>query len=338
MPSDQPVAGAPFQLLKLPAEMRNMIYRYCTPDVTTVKILPRCKGLIMSSHPLHRVSHQVRQEFGAVLEMALPNNVTKITADIEDMTFDPLRFFFQRISKEAPLANIRFGRNPAAGNTVLVINFTISKKWSDDPNPRSLIHWAKFLNNEVSRGASIAPDDITYAFKAIEDEESAGKVLDGCFISNGIDWWAPAREAAQRFYYMGTSDRREASQIIRQAKRNAARQGREDVEKWMQEYGTGDVFYQTIADVEDPSTDGKVADAIMDDPTEYEKEVPVVVKRGAGVEYTERTGSPYLPMGDIRKDFRAMSRTRSARLEASGSGWLIRFGQRSREYGLDSLL
>jgi len=39
-------------------------------------------------------------------------------------------------------------------------------------------------------------------------------------------------------------------------------------------------------------------------PGETEKELMVVVKRGAGVSYAEKKGSPYLSIGDIRKDRR----------------------------------
>ncbi|KAJ7491242.1 hypothetical protein FB451DRAFT_1514938 [Mycena latifolia] len=45
----------------------------------------------------------------------------------------------------------------------------------------------------------------------------------------------------------------------------------------------------------------RVADAALMAPGEREKEVLVVVKRGRGVDYAEKEGSPYLDDGDIRE-------------------------------------
>ncbi|KAJ7747967.1 hypothetical protein DFH07DRAFT_830702 [Mycena maculata] len=60
-------------------------------------------------------------------------------------------------------------------------------------------------------------------------------------------------------------------------------------------------FAQTLPAGSDLLTFGKVADSALMAPGEREKEVLVVVKRGGGLDHTEKEGSPYLDDGDIRE-------------------------------------
>ena len=52
-------------LLNLPPELRNEIYSYCTHDADA-KLHPRCRGKLLTTSPLSRVSRQVREEYMAV--------------------------------------------------------------------------------------------------------------------------------------------------------------------------------------------------------------------------------------------------------------------------------
>ncbi|KAJ6531822.1 hypothetical protein B0H19DRAFT_1214149 [Mycena capillaripes] len=62
-------------------------------------------------------------------------------------------------------------------------------------------------------------------------------------------------------------------------------------------------FAQTLPPGRDLRTFGTEEDAALMAPGEREKEVLVVVKRGHGVDYAEKQGSPYLEEGDIREWF-----------------------------------
>ncbi|KAK7018395.1 hypothetical protein R3P38DRAFT_2982546 [Favolaschia claudopus] len=62
------------------------------------------------------------------------------------------------------------------------------------------------------------------------------------------------------------------------------------------------VFAQTLPAGKNLKTFGKMEDSKLMSPGERQKEVLVVVKRGDGVDYAEKEGSPYLASGDIRED------------------------------------
>lgn len=64
------------------------------------------------------------------------------------------------------------------------------------------------------------------------------------------------------------------------------------------------VFVQAFTAPDDPDafSEGEDEDATLMGPGEIDKEMLVVVKRGAGVDYAVKEGSPYLPRGDIRRD------------------------------------
>lgn len=70
---------------------------------------------------------------------------------------------------------------------------------------------------------------------------------------------------------------------------------------------TRKIFTQAFATNQDAHTFGEVEDATLMRPEEIGKEVLVVAKRGAGVDYAEKEGSPYLSVGDIREDCPAMT-------------------------------
>jgi hypothetical protein len=61
-------------------------------------------------------------------------------------------------------------------------------------------------------------------------------------------------------------------------------------------------FAQTLSADRDLLTFGTEQDAALMAPGEREKEVLVVIRRGRGVDYVEKEGSPYLVDGDIRTD------------------------------------
>jgi hypothetical protein len=71
--------------------------------------------------------------------------------------------------------------------------------------------------------------------------------------------------------------------------------------------GTRKLFTQAFTADQDARTFGKVEDATLMRAGEIGKELLVVVKRGDGVDYAEKEGSPYLPIGDIRQDSPGMT-------------------------------
>jgi hypothetical protein len=66
----------------------------------------------------------------------------------------------------------------------------------------------------------------------------------------------------------------------------------------------GDVLHSVTREVltQDTETFSEGEDTSLTGPGGFEKELLVVVKRGAGVDYAVKEGSPYLPIGDIRVD------------------------------------
>ena len=70
---------------------------------------------------------------------------------------------------------------------------------------------------------------------------------------------------------------------------------------------TRQFFTQAFTAGQDARNFGKDEDAMLMRPGEIGKEVLVVVKRGDGVDYAEKEGSPYLPIGDIREDSPGMT-------------------------------
>jgi hypothetical protein len=72
-------------------------------------------------------------------------------------------------------------------------------------------------------------------------------------------------------------------------------------------YHGGEVFTQTFTGGLDAKTYGTVQDATLMRAEASGSEILVVVKRGAGVDYAEKEGSPYLPFGDIRKHYPGMT-------------------------------
>jgi hypothetical protein len=71
--------------------------------------------------------------------------------------------------------------------------------------------------------------------------------------------------------------------------------------------GTRKPFTQAFTAGLNARTFGRVEDATLMRPEEIGKEVLVVVKRGDGVNYAAKEGSPYLPVGDIREDLPGMT-------------------------------
>lgn len=71
--------------------------------------------------------------------------------------------------------------------------------------------------------------------------------------------------------------------------------------------GTRNLFTQAFTAGQNARNYGKVKDAMLMRPEEIGKEVLVVVKRGDGVDYAEKEGSPYLAIGDIREDSPGMT-------------------------------
>ena len=73
------------------------------------------------------------------------------------------------------------------------------------------------------------------------------------------------------------------------------------------EPNTRKAYTQAFTADQDTQTYGKVEDSTLMRPEEIEKEVLVVVQRGDGVDYADKEGSPYLPVGDIREVFPGMT-------------------------------
>jgi hypothetical protein len=69
----------------------------------------------------------------------------------------------------------------------------------------------------------------------------------------------------------------------------------------------GEVFTQSFTGDLDAKTYGNVEDATLMRAEESGYEILVIVKRSAGVDYAEKEGSPYLAIGDIRKDYPGMT-------------------------------
>jgi len=63
-----------------------------------------------------------------------------------------------------------------------------------------------------------------------------------------------------------------------------------------------EIFTQAFADDQDMETFGKVKDDALMRDGEVQKEMLIVVKRGAGVEYAQKGQSPRCTVGDIRWD------------------------------------
>ncbi|KAK4502986.1 hypothetical protein PRZ48_006413 [Zasmidium cellare] len=63
------------------------------------------------------------------------------------------------------------------------------------------------------------------------------------------------------------------------------------------------VFSQAFGAGQDRRSYGKTKDEALMRPGEREKEILVIVKRGADIDYCERGGPSFLPVGDIREDF-----------------------------------
>jgi hypothetical protein len=64
----------------------------------------------------------------------------------------------------------------------------------------------------------------------------------------------------------------------------------------------GEVFTQAFTGDQDMQTFGRFKDKGLMRPGEVQKEIEIIVKRGAGVDYAQKEGSPYFPVGDIRFD------------------------------------
>ncbi|KAF7334588.1 hypothetical protein MVEN_02288700 [Mycena venus] len=73
------------------------------------------------------------------------------------------------------------------------------------------------------------------------------------------------------------------------------------------EPATRAVLVQTLAAGQDLTTYGDQEDISLMAAGERDKEVLVVVRRGQGVDYAEKEGSPYLEDGDIREDKQAQT-------------------------------
>ncbi|KAK5174056.1 uncharacterized protein LTR77_001136 [Saxophila tyrrhenica] len=240
MASAQPRAGTQFPLLEQPPEMRQTIYKYCLLDIDTICILPNAKGNVTSLHPLHRVCHQVREEFGALLAEQSPAQVTTFVADVHDMNFDSARLFFTRLSSNSPMANMRFGINKAIGEKELLISLTISKKWFKNPKNLSSLNWTSFLSKQEARGAVITPHDISYEISSLgRMNQNARAALGDCLVSRGTNWWEPLVHGLVDYFDYGTADPDEVARAERRIQKQANLDGQKEINRLKEAYGAG---------------------------------------------------------------------------------------------------
>jgi hypothetical protein len=80
------------------------------------------------------------------------------------------------------------------------------------------------------------------------------------------------------------------------------------LDPWNPQHDLGalEAFTQAFAAGQDAETFGRVKDATLMRRKEVKKDILVVVRRGAGVGYAEKEGSPRIPAGDmadIREDW-----------------------------------
>jgi hypothetical protein len=85
--------------------------------------------------------------------------------------------------------------------------------------------------------------------------------------------------------------------------------------------GTREVFIQAFTDNQDERTFGNIADDTLMRPENVLKEMLVVLKRGNGVDYAVKEGSPYLPIDDIREYCPGMTWEEIKAQQAAWSRW-----------------
>ena len=73
------------------------------------------------------------------------------------------------------------------------------------------------------------------------------------------------------------------------------------IDPWNPQHNLGalEAFTQAFAAGQDGETFGRVKDATLLRRKEVEKDILVVARRGAGVDYAEKEGSPHISIGDM---------------------------------------
>ena len=75
------------QFLDFPAELREALYSSIAPNISTVWVLPKGRGYVLSAHPLHLTCKQINREFSSTLRKFAPVTAKAVIAEVVDFDF-----------------------------------------------------------------------------------------------------------------------------------------------------------------------------------------------------------------------------------------------------------